>query len=638
MDVADLPLRPALVEHYRERGVESLYPPQVAAVEAGLLEGASLVAALPTASGKTLLAAFAMAAASGTALYVVPLRALAEEKGREFGALPGVEVGVATGDLDAENEDLAGSDVVVATSEKVDSLLRNGAPVLADLGCVVVDEFHLLDDEGRGPTLEMTLAALRRRDPDLQLLALSATVGNAAALADWLDAELVTSDWRPVELHRGVHYDGQIAFRDAPIREVEPRESESAAAALVRDALADGGQSLVFVHSRGAAEDLAAELADAGTATPAPAVAADLTESARTATGRALADAAAAGVAFHHAGLRSAHRTRVEAAYRERKLGALCATPTLAAGVNLPARRVVVRDSRRFTDRGWEPLSVLEVHQMFGRAGRPGLDPRGEAVLVAEDYEAAGDLHERYVAADPGQVTSKLASQEALRTHVLAAVAAGFADSRGALLDLLAGTFYAAEEEHSTLVDIADLVLDYLAAEGFLETESTPDGTTLRATGRGVAVSQSYVDPRTGAAFLETLSDLDDWDAVAPVTVLAVVCDVPEMTTLQFREADRAPTLRFAEANGSALTRDLADFEGDFEAWLHALKTVRVLLAHREGTPEDELTEAYGVGPGDLRTAVERAAWLAGAFARLAAHEGSPHAPAIRGVGADLAE
>jgi helicase len=637
VDLADLSLDATLRKHYRERGVERLYPPQAAAVEAGLLDGASVVAAVPTASGKTLVAELAMLSAPGTALYVVPLRALAAEKGREFAALPGVDVGVATGDLAADDDALADRDVVVATSEKVDSLLRHGADWLADLGVVVVDELHLLDDADRGPTLEMTVAKLRRRQPTLQVVGLSATVGNAGALADWLNAALVTSEWRPVDLRRGVYYDGQIAFRGAPVHAIDARDDEADAVALVRDALADGGQALVFVYSRRAARDLATTLAGRDVAAPAPEVGATVRETARTATGRALADCADAGVAFHHAGLRTEHRRAVEDAYRDRALGALAATPTLAAGVNLPARRVVVRDHRRFTDRGWEPLSVLEVHQMFGRAGRPGLDPHGEGVLVADDYDEAGELHEAYLAAEPEPVTSKLATQAALRTHVLATVAAGFADTRADLLSVLEETFYAFEEEHATLVDIADLVIDSLDGEGMLAVDAGGSRTALRATERGLAVSQSYVDPETGTRFVAALSALADRADVPAVAVLEVVCTAPDMTTPYFRDDDRAPAHQFARANAAALLGDPEDFEGDFEAWLASLKAVRVLLAVLDGESEDAITEAYGIGPGDLRAVVERAAWLAGAFARLAAVEGSEHADDIAAVAADLA-
>ena len=153
MHVGDLPLAPEFVEHYRDQGIDELYPPQVAAVEAGVADDESVVAAVPTASGKTFVAQLAMLTSEGTSLFVVPLRALATEKYEAFRDLPGVSVGIATGDFDSRDEELDDHDVVVATSEKVDSAIRNGAAWVEDVGCAVVDEIHLLDSPDRGPTL-----------------------------------------------------------------------------------------------------------------------------------------------------------------------------------------------------------------------------------------------------------------------------------------------------------------------------------------------------------------------------------------------------------------------------------------------------------------------------------------------------
>ncbi|WP_144904633.1 DEAD/DEAH box helicase [Halobellus captivus] len=556
-EVPELPK--AVAAHLREEGIEELYPPQAAAVEAGVSRGQSVVASVPTASGKTLVAELAMlssVARGGKALYIVPLRALASEKKTEFERWEayGFDVGVSTGNYESDGEWLASRDIIVATSEKVDSLVRNGAAWIDELSCVVADEVHLVDDAHRGPTLEVTLGKLRTLNPGLQVVALSATVGNADVVAEWLDAELVESDWRPIDLRMGVHYGNAVTFDDGSQREVPVESGGRPTAALVDDALAgdsgtqtdlseadsdrdaddvgdedgdsafttesgsttdsddsDQGSSLVFVNSRRNAEASAKRLRDV----VAPhltddergrlaELAAEIRDVSDTETSDTLANCVAKGSAFHHAGLASEHRSLVEDAFRDRLVKCISATPTLAAGVNTPSRRVIVRDWRRYDGEfgGMKPLDVLEVHQMMGRAGRPGLDPYGEAVLLAKNSETRDELFERYIWADPEPVRSKLAAEPALRTHVLATVASGFAHTRGELLEFLERTLYATQtDESGRLERVTDDVLAYLERNEFIERGDD----SLSATGVGHTVSRLYLDPMTAAEIIDGL-------------------------------------------------------------------------------------------------------------------------------------
>ncbi|SDX74008.1 ATP-dependent DNA helicase [Halobellus clavatus] len=528
-EVPELP--EGVASHLREEGIEALYPPQADAVEAGVTRGESLVASVPTASGKTLIAELAMlssVARGGKALYIVPLRALASEKKAEFERWEdyGFDIGVSTGNYDSDGEWLASRDIVVATSEKVDSLVRNGAGWIDDLTCVVADEVHLVDDAERGPTLEVTLGKLRTLNPGLQVVALSATVGNADAVAEWLDAELVESTWRPIDLRMGVHYGNAISFDDGSQREVPVESGGRPTAALVDDALAgdddvaresgdDQGSSLVFVNSRRNAEASAKRLRDVTAAHLTDdergrlaELAAELRDVSDAETSDTLADCVAKGAAFHHAGLAPEHRSIVEAAFRDRLVKCVSATPTLAAGVNTPSRRVIVRDWRRYDGEfgGMKPLDVLEIHQMMGRAGRPGLDPYGEAVLLAKNSETRDELFERYIWADPEPVRSKLAAEPALRTHALATVASGFAHTRAELLEFLGRTLYATQtDDSSRLETVTDDVLAYLDRNGFIERD---DG-SLSATSIGHTVSQLYLDPMTAAEIIDGLEWAD---------------------------------------------------------------------------------------------------------------------------------
>ncbi|MFC4359745.1 ATP-dependent DNA helicase [Halobium salinum] len=625
-DLAGLP--EGVPEALHAEGIEELYPPQAEAVEAGVTEGESVVASIPTASGKTMIAELAMLSSvqrGGKALYIVPLRALASEKKTEFERWEeyGVDVGVSTGNYDSDGEWLASRDVIVATSEKVDSLIRNGAPWVDDLTCVVSDEVHLVNDSHRGPTLEVTLAKLRRINPGLQVVALSATVGNADEVAEWLDASLVQSEWRPIDLKMGVHYGNAINFDDGDQREVPVGTGQKQSEALVADTLDEGGSTLVFVNSRRNAEGAAKRLAGVtskaltdGERNDLRQLAADIRDVSDTETSEDLATVVAKGAAFHHAGLAAEHRSLVEDAFRDRLIKCVSATPTLAAGVNTPSRRVIVRDWRRYDGEfgGMKPLDALEVHQMCGRAGRPGLDPYGEAVLLAKDSETMDELFERYVDADPEPVLSKLAAEPALRTHLLATVASGFANSREGLLEFLENTLYASQtQESGRLEHVTDSVLDYLEVNGFVDRE---DG-SITATDIGHTVSRLYLDPMSAAEIIDGLRDAEE---VTPLGCYHLVCRTPDMYQLYLKSGDREEfTELFYERETELLGVAPSEFDDvAFEDWLAALKTATMLEDWATEVDEDRIAERFGVGPGDIRGKVDTAEWLLGAAEQLA--------------------
>lgn len=207
-----------LYEVLRKENIDNLRPSQAKSLKAGLLEGTSLLVCTPTASGKTLVAELAMLNSilrkKGKAVYIVPLKALASEKFREFRRKYGhlIRIGMSIGDLDSSDPKLHTFDLIICTSEKLDSLLRHHVPWIRDVATIIIDEIHLLNDPGRGPTLEILITMLKQIIRDAQIIGLSATIGNEKELAEWLGAKLVHDTWRPVELHKGVYYDGKIEF------------------------------------------------------------------------------------------------------------------------------------------------------------------------------------------------------------------------------------------------------------------------------------------------------------------------------------------------------------------------------------------------------------------------------------------
>lgn len=199
---------------------EELRPSQAKAVEAGLLEGESMLVCTPTASGKTLIAEIAamkrIIERIGKAVYIVPLKALANEKYRDFSAKYGhlCKLVMSVGDLDKKEDYLGKYDLIICTSEKLDSLIRHHTSWVRDVGTIIVDEVHLMNDAGRGPTLEILITILKKLLPKAQFIYLSATIGNPDELANWMDARLVTDSWRPVELHKGILFEEELEFYD----------------------------------------------------------------------------------------------------------------------------------------------------------------------------------------------------------------------------------------------------------------------------------------------------------------------------------------------------------------------------------------------------------------------------------------
>jgi len=505
VSLADIELDQRLIEFLRSGwGIEELFPPQQEALPYSL-SGRNLMLTIPTASGKSLVAHLTIIQRLITdlegcrGLYIVPLKALASEKVeelRELAELVGLTVGIAIGDRGGETESIEEADILVCTSEKLDSLLRTRSNLMEKIGVVVSDEFHLLHDIGRGPTLEVLLSRIRHSRPEAQIIALSATVGNGAQMAEWLDAKLIESDWRPIQLHSGTltGLDVKVHRIDGPGDSEWPKpriingKKTRKFQAVLDDTVDTEGQILIFVNSRASAQKEARELAkhvvkevkqnssryNEKMAEEWNAIAEKMTRSEDTSVmGRALSNAIRGGVAFHHAGLSHTQRKTIEDSFRKGKLLAIVATPTLAQGVNLPARRVIVRDYRRWSSvaGGSMPVPVMEIRQMLGRAGRPKYDNAGDAWIIAKNDDEELDLVDRYLLSDAEEVTSKLANPSALRpeedpallTHLLSIIATSGIRDRDALSRFFGETFLATQIESNMLESRIDDVISWLS-------------------------------------------------------------------------------------------------------------------------------------------------------------------------------
>jgi helicase len=568
-----------------------------------------MLLAIPTAAGKTLMAELAMlrAAKSGKrSLYIVPLRALASEKYEAFKKFEelGIRVGISTGDFDKRDERLGRNQIIVATSEKADSLIRNGADWIEELGVLVADEIHLLNSKNRGPTLEMTIAKLIRLNPGMQVIGLSATVANGGDIAEWLGAEQVSSDWRPISLREGVLFRGKLIFGDGETS-LPPHKDEMLA--LVKETLEEGAQILIFESSRRNAEAVAQRVGRE-ISNGSDDLAKKILATGESETSKKLSECIRQGSAFHHAGLASEQRSLVEEGFRQGTIKVIASTPTLAAGLNLPARRVLIRSYKRYEDGlGMTPIPVIEYRQMAGRAGRPGLDPYGESLLMAKSESERQELMEHYILGEPEEIWSKLASESALRTHILSTIATGFATSVESLKEFISTTFYAQQQDPWHLDVALENVLDFLGECGMVETM----GHSLMATRLGSLVSRLYIDPLSAITILKGLKGKAN---PSELGLLHLISMTPDMELLYVHQADG-----WVEDFIADHEQDLY-FEENYDWLLRQAKTVAMLHDWITEMREEVISDRYHIGPGDIRRVTETSRWLMHSLSELSKH------------------
>ncbi|WP_457619401.1 DEAD/DEAH box helicase [Methanopyrus sp.] len=610
-------------EYLDRRGIRELFPPQREAVEKGLFNDENLLIAAPTASGKTLLAEMRAlhelieSHGETRVVYVVPFRALAREKYEELGSViefcreKGLEptIEISTGDVRRPIRELR-SGITVTTAEKLDASLRSRPDLVEEVDLLILDEVHIVGDRNRGATYEALIALVKTFREDVSLLALSATVGNAEELADWLEATPVISDWRPVELEHRIVEVPSASEKDAKTRK------------LIRKCLREGGQALVFLYSRRRAMTEAKKLSR----TVSGLLSEDEKEELRTLAERVsepgegeeteiLAYSVMHGVAFHHAGLTAEQRALVEDAFREGLLKVVVSTPTLAAGVNLPARYVIIKDFGMRLGNEIKPTKN-EFKQMAGRAGRPGYDDRGLVfVLTTSNWKG---LAEEYVRSEADPVQSRIwVSGPQLRRFLLGLVATGFCRQITDVMRVALNTF-------TTSVSIRpeDAVLsslEMLVEWGFLE--ELEGG--LAATEVGHAVAQSYLTPDSAKFLLRCMEEVGTEESVVLPSITLCPDFQPAPISSKSRELSTLDT--FMEEAPSVKVKadevlELAVEEFGYDDWEleRRLTWAEALSDWVSGTPDRSILRKYDLYLGDLYRAKDDAAWIAWGMSRLA--------------------
>lgn len=517
--------------------IKEFNPAQKAVIESGYLEDKSnYIISIPTASGKTVLGilpALKTILNGGKAIYAAPLLSIQNEKVKEFKAFEehGIKVG----------KHPSNSDLSVMVFESFDALTRFSWNVLREVDTLIIDEFHMIGEYSRGPTLESAITRAKIINPSLRIIALSATLKNIDEIEQWLDGKTVEHNYRPVPLNKEV--------LDAEM--FNTKNKNYVIVKIVEKAIEDNSQALSFVSTRRFTESLATYVAkkiDKKTTKEQKQkfkqVADKLLEvpkkkgSLPTTTCLKLAEAAEKGVVFHHAGLFNEQKEIIEDEFRKGNILMITATPSLMYGVNLPSKYVVIRDHTRWTSNGPASIPVFDYEQMSGRAGRPQYDDVGYSYLVAKTMDEAFDLEARYVNGEIELTNSKLIdNKDAIYKQIIAQIASSLSKNLDDLNDFFGKTLYGFQMKNNPSMSMfaqdslnweLESALEFLLQNGIIR--ATPEG--LKTTDFGNLIAKSNYAVETAVKIKEYVSTMEKLN---PAEMIYALAETPDLPLISFK-------------------------------------------------------------------------------------------------------
>lgn len=517
--------------------IKEFNPAQKAVIESGYLEDKSnYIISIPTASGKTVLGilpALKTILNGGKAIYAAPLLSIQNEKVKEFKAFEehGIKVG----------KHPSNSDLSVMVFESFDALTRFSWNVLREVDTLIIDEFHMIGEYSRGPTLESAITRAKIINPSLRIIALSATLKNIDEIEQWLGGKTVEHNYRPVPLNKEV--------LDAEM--FNTKNKNDVIVKIVEKAIEDNSQALSFVSTRRFTESLATYVAkkiDKKTTKEQKQkfkqVADKLLEvpkkkgSLPTTTCLKLAEAAEKGVVFHHAGLFNEQKEIIEDEFRKGNILMITATPSLMYGVNLPSKYVVIRDHTRWTSNGPASIPVFDYEQMSGRAGRPQYDDVGYSYLVAKTMDEAFDLEARYVNGEIELTNSKLIdNKDAIYKQIIAQIASSLSKNLDDLNDFFGKTLYGFQMKNNPSMSMfaqdslnweLESALEFLLQNGIIR--ATPEG--LKTTDFGNLIAKSNYAVETAVKIKEYVSTMEKLN---PAEMIYALAETPDLPLISFK-------------------------------------------------------------------------------------------------------
>ncbi|MFT4304891.1 MAG: helicase-related protein [Candidatus Woesearchaeota archaeon] len=324
------------------------------------------------------------------------------------------------------------------------------------------------------------------------------------------------------------------------------------------------------------------------------------------------------GVAFHHAGLVSKQRELIEENFRLGKIKVISSTPTLAMGLDLPAYRVILKDLKRFGNRGMQYIPILEYKQMIGRAGRPKFDKEGEAISIALSESEANEISNRFIFGEPEEILSKLAAEPALRTYILSLISSNFITSKKDIFNFFSKTFWAFQYgDLNKLNFIIDKMLKNLELWGLIQSNNNKDFLSAtefgveeyKATLLGKRTAELYVDPYTSNHLVNCLNEVNEIDSFAFLQMISNTLEIRPQLNVKVSDMEMIEEILLQKSD-NLLQKEPSQFDIEYEPFLCSIKTALFMQNWIEENDEEFLMEKYGIRPGEIRMKLETADWL----------------------------
>ncbi len=321
------------------------------------------------------------------------------------------------------------------------------------------------------------------------------------------------------------------------------------------------------------------------------------------------------GIAFHHAGLLNKQKTLIENNFRSGLIKIICATPTLAMGVDLPAFRSIIKDLKRYGHQGLSYIPVLEYLQMAGRAGRPKFDNAGEAICIAASEYEKKEIKERYIDGQPEDIYSKIAVEPVLRTYVLSLIASDLVSTRKEIFDFFSKTFWAFQfadtsELHYTIEKTLTLLEEWKFLEGD-GTKKKNEHEKYKSTMLGKRISELYIDPLTAYNFVECIKKASEIE-ITPFSFLQMISNSRELKPLLKVKMKEYIQIQqeLIKYNHFLLEEEPNEYELEYEDFLNSIKTALFFQEWIEEKDEEYILEKYGIRPGEINVKLDTANWL----------------------------